>query len=616
MTLRLRVDPGGEKYIPFAKKKLVELKAWMKQSGLTTFTKRYFINDTEQILINSLLLSYGQSLDTIRILFSAGYIDYVPMAMPNPVPYRGVNVEVASVGGVKSTYVMASDGEVLASEVLIDDVVGGPRPWDPANSDDFSRYLPIPINGSATVMPWHGGGEIWMGVYDHDYEQFYARDHTLSFSCPEDCIYPTPNVSAPVGQWIFGDPAGWADYWQAGVTAFNARRKAWFQKNSDEFIAALKTGFAPGAEGVTRAELQLGAIPEEWRLYIRLSVGNRYSSYPPDGLAGQRTHRGLLFTEKSFLETVESDTSADLSQAGVKVTKREVVLTYQVVGEDDPRETTVTGYLTQTITEHTPYALTRNDVYDNWYYSYVNDGAWPNFTNKYSGKDAPFFENGNYNKPIGVVVNGVEQSGYGADSSAPFTIGGIGNPIEFIGVTPPFPKYSNTITATAVVDYIPTWHKDSKIIYDSAGVGASTDQNDSAMHGVTEVHISPVGATLVGTDEPFGIFIDGSVAQYNDLKREVYGTAVYNFNWQTGALTFSKWKSLTDDNGNEVASKIIDLPALLSVETEEGDIRMNCLITYKGLHWPDVVAALKVRDATLSTDDPGLYTLIQAVKAG
>ena len=65
----------------------------------------------------------------------------------------------------------------------------------------------------------------------------------------------------------------------------------------------------------------------------------------------------------------------------------------------------------------------------------------------------------------------------------------------------------------------------------------------------------------------------------------------------------------------EVASKVINLlgGAVWSDST-------NCLITYRGLHWPDVIAALKVRDNALPTAtavrDKALYTLITAKKAG
>ena len=98
---------------------------------------------------------------------------------------------------------------------------------------------------------------------------------------------------------------------------------------------------------------------------------------------------------------------------------------------------------------------------------------------------------------------------------------------------------------------------------------------------------------------------------------EIFGTAVYKFDWQTGALTFSTWKPLHDADGNEVASKTVDLPT----GTVFSDFPNNCIITYKGLHWPDVIAALKDRDKDMSSGtfayaSPALKTLIDAIKAG
>src|SRR3990167_7931897 len=514
----------------------------------------------------------------------------------------------------------------------------------------------------------------------------------------------------------------------ASLTAFNARRKAWFKKNSDEFIAALKTGFAPGAEGVTRPELQLGRVPDAWDFQIKRDVDTKYNSYPPSNTIGRKTHRDILYTEVagSFSETVQSDTSADLTQAGVKVTKRMVTLQYQITVNDEveTREANITGYLTQTVTRHNDaqgnqLGLSRQDVYDTWY----NQESTSLPTGVPSMVTAPYLKDRTTSR-IGVILNGIVQDGYNADS----TRGAIDNPLAFALFIPPFPAAYSTVTAT-VPEYIATWHKDSKIVYDKTGVGASNTLNDSALHGVTEVHLTPVGlisdgptyvkvsgltATAQGDDGTFApgvyrfrVFGINAAAEFtvvsniatvtvtagvNDTsfylswdamdvdaattggqppegyvavmsyggkeywkssfstdlnwfslvdgypdypfdatdpdrkagifsdrdgsRVEIYGTAVYAFNWQEGLLTFKSWKPLHDSSGNEVTSKTVVLPdaAVWS------DLSVNCIVTYKGVHWPDVVTALKVRDKSLPTAtadyDKLLYTLIQAVKAG
>src|SRR3990167_3642440 len=396
----------------------------------------------------------------------------------------------------------------------------------------------------------------------------------------------------------------------ASLTAFNARRKAWFKKNSDEFIAALKTGFAPGAEGVTRPELQLGRAPDAWDFQIKHDVDTKYNSYPPSNTIRRKTHRDILYTEVagSFSETVQSDTSADLTQAGVKVTKRMVTLQYQITVNDEveTREANITGYLTQTVTRHNDaqgnqLGLSRQDVYDTWY----NQESTSLPTGVPSMVTAPYLKDRTTSR-IGVILNGIVQDGYNADS----TRGAIDNPLAFALFIPPFPAAYSTVTAT-VPEYIATWHKDSKIVYDKTGGGGSNTPNDSAMHGVTEVRVTPMG--LIASGESLGIFPN---SDEDGTQVEIFGTAVYAFNWQEGLLTFKSWKPLHDSSGNEVTSKTVVLPdaAVWS------DLSVNCIVTYKGVHWPDVVTALKVRDKSLPTAtadyDKLLYTLIQAVKAG
>lgn len=478
--------------------------------------------------------------------------------------------QAADTGGRK-TYVMTSNGEVLASEVQN-------TSWQ---SGSHTYYVPNTI--------WTGEEAVDMYVDSVS----GSPDHQLTFTCPEDCIYPVP--ASP-------------------VEAFNTRRQAWFKTNSDEFIAALKTGFAPGAEGVTRAELQTGEIPETWRFLIKRDVDARYDSYPRDVhniRVGRHTRRETQYSEAAFSDTVESDTSANLTQAGVKTTTREVTLAYDIVvdGATVTREESFTGYLTQTVVRHNnsdgyQLALSRTDVYDNWY----NREATTLPTGSLSTMDAPYLKDRTTSR-LGAFLSGTIQTGYNADS----TLGVPGSPLTYATSVTPYPAASSALTTT-VPDFLKTWHADAEITYAKDGAGASNTLNDSALYGVTEVHISPVGLIADGAGhatagEPVGIFS----ADEDGTQVEIYGTAVYTFDWQEGSLTFKKWKPLLDADGNEVASEVVDLPAAWIGNP------INCVITYKGLHWPDVIAAIKVRDAdakagTFTYSDPSWWTIVQALK--
>lgn len=75
MPLKLLIQPGGEKWYALAKKKLAEMKDYMCDAGLPTFSKTINIGasaagDTAQIFLNSLVISADVSIDRIRILAS------------------------------------------------------------------------------------------------------------------------------------------------------------------------------------------------------------------------------------------------------------------------------------------------------------------------------------------------------------------------------------------------------------------------------------------------------------------------------------------------------------------------------------------------------------------
>lgn len=66
MPLNLQIDPGGEKFLPFAKKKLAQMKADIVRAGVRALS-RWIHGENIRIWINSVTLSHGVSLDWIKI---------------------------------------------------------------------------------------------------------------------------------------------------------------------------------------------------------------------------------------------------------------------------------------------------------------------------------------------------------------------------------------------------------------------------------------------------------------------------------------------------------------------------------------------------------------------
>src|SRR3990167_2138533 len=67
----LQVDPGGERLVPFAKRKLAQWKAQMRAVGVASWSKVIQVSDGSRIYINSLYLGAGQFRDRIRITGTA-----------------------------------------------------------------------------------------------------------------------------------------------------------------------------------------------------------------------------------------------------------------------------------------------------------------------------------------------------------------------------------------------------------------------------------------------------------------------------------------------------------------------------------------------------------------
>lgn len=540
------------------------------------------------------------TVSNIAYVTPGGVTDYVGMLLPNPTSYRGVSigvVDLGALGGLK-TRVYASDGSILAEVSM-----------GPSGGGSFYPGSPLAEGWQSATdkSPWNGSGDIWMFA---DAGETFS---VLSFVVPDDCIYPEP-IPNIYPNWLYVHENGvsvlgtpsletvFPAHIEAGIAAFQDRRKRWLKANSDSFLESLKiTGYLPSA----------------WELAVKRDVDKAYDVYPPAYTIGYKTSRSPTYSV-SFRDTVISDTSELLTQEGVMVTNRTATLQYPSVvnGVPTTKELVVVGSLTQTVTRHNDQlgaqiGLSRLDVYIDWFNrdsSVLPEGVA-------SSLSSPFIEDktGAY---IGAFLNGIVQLGYNTDS----TLGLPGDPLDYSSYTPPYPAARSSVTLD-VPKFVKDWHDETKLIYDASGATADTLLNDSALHGVTEVRLTPVGliadgAGVAAAGEAVGIFPNTTGPVEDGTRVEIYGTAVYGFDWAVGALTFKRWEPLTA-NGVEVVSKAVDLPT----EKKWSDSPLNCVVTYKNLHWPDVVSAIGDRDkdmesGTFAYSDPVLYELIKAVKAG
>ncbi len=521
-----------------------------------------------------------------------------------------------------TTYVMASDGTVLASLAM------GSLTQTPVGFEG-SPYINLYYSGGQLATEvWNGGGVLPYGrVFQYSSppnNQTYRHDGDLTFNVPDDSLYPVPPTASAryyPNPYNLPLPAGtltsWDADWRAGVTAYNVRRKAWFLKNSTEFIAALKGGFKPGTPGVTRAELQTGALPASWDYQIKTQISKGYSSIIlADGSHPGRHTKMPIVMSITYVDAVLSDTTNGGVQNGTKTTKRTTTFAYTdaagrawSVPVEGTQEAVLTYYT------NTPNSSpTNRTTYTNWYLpnsGYLGSAVYRT--------QQMFLRDQQPNSMLGLLWSGVQQDGnYYADS----TSGSPTSALNVVSSTPTYPRNSIDLTATAP-DIFLQYHNTVLPQYVKDTAQSSTVMNNSAMYGVTEVNISPVGLIANGAGNApagtaLGIFADTVTPLPNDGNQvEIYGTAVYKFDWQTGALTFKQWNPLLDSSGNEVASKIVTLPAgVLWSSSGLG----NAIITYKGLHWPDVIEAINLRDAdaangTFAYSKPAWYELVKAVKA-
>jgi hypothetical protein len=512
--------------------------------------------------------------------------------------------QAAGTGGVR-TYVMASDGTVLASEVQNTTVIGG---------HTHVLYNPIPY--------WSGGSNLWMGDYDQNLgDTFYH--HQVPFIVPEDCAYPTPPDTPP--SW-FG--AGWATFvaagfntdWATGVTAFKARRKAWFLKNSTEFIAALKGKFQPGTPGVTRVELQTGMLPASWDYQIKRQISAEYSNWwLADGSNPGRHTKMPIIMDITYTDTVQSDTSAGLTQAGTMVTQRAATFQYVDAGGVN-RTATVNGTETMTVTEYMKTGaqtyLKLRGTWRDWYQEYA-----PAIPGSPGHEEllAHQFLRDRSNYGLAQMWTGSVQEGENADSA----FGTPGNTVAFTGYTPPYPAYSNTLVGTAATLYL-QYHNTVLPQYVKDTAQSSTVMNNSAMYNVRQIELCLFGPAPGG--QAIGIFPDPTDAD-GATQIAYYGEASLRFDWTTGGVALMGWNPRKDANGNETPA-IVPMPAGYSYHNSGGTLYFNngasdytpaynCAVGYvwdsPEQMWPDVAEYLRLKIAAMLSGggDQVLYTIIK-----
>ena len=132
MSLSLSVDPGGEQFVTFAKKKLKQWHAEMLRTGQQALARTMLVDTGDTIYFNSLHLGNGVFRDRIRIVVTGGFIltdggvlyavqlDPVtglytslhPIAAPAPLP-AGFNYWAATedANGVSALIAVRTDGQ-------------------------------------------------------------------------------------------------------------------------------------------------------------------------------------------------------------------------------------------------------------------------------------------------------------------------------------------------------------------------------------------------------------------------------------------------------------------------------------------------------------------------
>lgn len=485
-------------------------------------------------------------------------IDYVKMALPNPIPYRGVSIGVIDRGdgfGL-ATNVVVSNGQVLVREKQARTV----------NSSDGSWiYEDVPDD------IWMGGSYINMRSYNSNNQ--YGPTHQLTFTVPEDCIYPINPYDA-----AFGGLAGTKDEWKAGQAALAARRKAWLKKNSDIVLKQIVAGTF--------------VLPPAWDYALKHRAPTSYYTYRP------------TLMSVSHVDSVASDTSANLTQEGTLIKARTATFAYCIpviqpdgTSQMEHRQDVITGTHAYSVTAHAiatgGSAFYVKHEFANWYSVRneleLGDGIDSLLITHLSTTHYQILEDTASSAKAFLIWNGVIQNGVAQDSQ--FSVPT--NPLTLTGYTPPAPLLSNTLVGTTpqfVLDY----RKAVPIKYDKTGELASTAWNDSALQDGQTVKLiifGPAGKGIFGEWEA------------SDTSFDVFGAAIYTYN--AGIFSFKAWAPLKDADGSTLAPDENGVPTPKTIDiTNLKQPTTNAIVEYRSIVWPDAIKAGKdhVKDIMLGPD--------------
>lgn len=280
MTLRLQVDPGGEKYFSFAKQKLEEMKRFMRQSGLKVQSKHYVISASESIWIKSLHVGFDVWLDWIRI--TAGF--NTPLFIFS--------------GGVT--------GHAYETRDFFNRVIGSLP----------SEFLPIPGTPADTViatqnrigLPYYDGGDTCtLYIYDKTFNRTVDAE-TGEVSYPPSAIISTPSDELVLNPTDFVFRAG-KDFFVAQTTDNVVGN--WILRTyteSGDVLAEHEFGAAPPASNnelipvrdhILVTQLADGVTQDLWTKNLTVAQS------PAPATLRTATTPGTNYTSNTWIPTVE-----------------------------------------------------------------------------------------------------------------------------------------------------------------------------------------------------------------------------------------------------------------------------------------------------------------------
>lgn len=619
MPLRQFVDPGGELYLPFAKKKLGQMHAQMIGTGVARLERVIFTDAATNIFLRSIRAAPAVFIDTVRITGGSSYL--VAVTMPDTTPYRSLFLDtitfdpalsfirgiVGSSGPVQIPYIITETIQDSVGGILYSVTTGtetGSPSLDGAGTGTLTIARSNFTNNSAGALTVQNGTVVFnvtgfilgssTGSFvtssrpARDAAAAYAASisiNQLQVTMSDGTVLATraqttsdggasyqPTFS---GAWLgeegtllsdgstlaFTVPADTQSA-LAGATAV-AREKARLQTNSTNALNLLRAGVMPNVQ-----------YRDAWDKRVKANA-------PASALPRQV----VPFT------AVVSDVTTISTPTVTQVT-RTAVLSY-----GDQQETLV-GTAT---TENRSYTKSGSGTIFSAQYTFSNfpcfnsTGAQSGLpldvttsstgiTNEfYADTTAQVFKDGSFGIPVwnlgmGVVANGGATAGYNADSStcspSSFT-GAPSDPSAFYGYSPAYPAANGALTFTTAplftqyladvkpvsVDTLP----DPKPAYSSNWLSTSMVPGEV-------VSLIPFSPVLSGED--LGMF--ASHVGATQVATHGYATFRYNID---GSFTFVSWH----DN-----PKVTDM--LDSAGAAITWPSTNCVVKYTKFGWKDTQA--------------------------